>query len=374
MYPLVLSRKKSDIEDSKFDAYGQIAHLKYNKSKDSFINQLNETSSNKYIKSLGEYFLKGVQHDLFMRFKEKSFNIDLLIIGANKIHLINIENRKIAHFLIPDANSDWFFNDIETQKIINNYSIKTPTLIKINESAPYYITDYIEGNNYLELSFSVLNEIIEELFQFYSEQNTLIKKDIKSEFELKINLLFKNIDKYDTKAAASFKKSLLILIDKINIEDICLRNDYIFYLNIVHGDMNYQENIIKSSEKNIYFIDWEMSRSANLLYDYFYMLMHDLGNNDNVTSSLLLRSLNNKKQNQYLSDLFNRYFNINFNIDQFRDYFVLSLLDMMLYKVLIIEKKRIQKFLLGEVEQRFNSLNILSVKLKKTLEIWDKDC
>ena len=372
MYPIVLSRTKSDIEDSKYDAYGHIAHLKYNKSKDSFFNQLNETSSNKFIKPLRQYFIKGVPQDLFMRFKNKSFNIDLLTIGANQIHIIDIENRKIAHFLIPDANSDWFFNDIKTQKKIINYSIKTPTLININESVPYFITDYIEGKSFSELSFSILNEINIELFQFYSEQNTLIKKNIKSEFELKINLLFKKIDKYDTKAAASFKKSLLILIDKINIENICLRNNYIFYLNIVHGDMNYRENIVKSSDKSLYFIDWEMSRSANLLYDYFYMLMHDLSKNESITNSLLLRSLNNRSQNLFLSDLVNKSFDINFNIDQLRDYFSLSLLDMMLYKVLIIEKKRIPKFLLNEVDQRFNSLNIFSVKLNRVLEIWDK--
>ena len=306
-----------------------------------------------------------------MRFKKKSFNIDVLTIGANQIHIIDKENRKIAHFLIPDANSDWFFNDIETQKIIKNYTIKIPALININESVPYFITDYIEGKSFSELSFSTLNEINIELFQFYSEQNTLIKKNIKSEFELKINLLFKNIDKYDTKGAASFKKSLLILIDKINIEDICLRNNYIFYLNIVHGDMNYRENIVKSSDKNLYFIDWEMSRSANLLYDYFYMLMHDVSNNESINNSLLLRSINNTSQNLLLSDLINKFFDINFNIDQLRDYFSLSLLDMMLYKVLIIGEKRISKLFLGEIDQRFNSLNVLSVKLKRIMEIWD---
>lgn len=371
MYPLVFSRTKSDIDDSKYDDYGHTVHLKYNKRKDSFFNRLNETSSYKLIKPLKQYFLKGVPQDLFMRFKKKSFNIDVLTIGANQIHIIDKENRKIAHFLIPDANSDWFFNDIETQKIIKNYTIKIPALININESVPYFITDYIEGESFSELSFRTFNEINIELFQFYSEQRTLIKKNIKSEFELKINLLFKNIDKYDTKGAASFKKSLLILIDKINIEDICLRNNYIFYLNIVHGDMNYRENIVKSSDKSLYFIDWEMSRSANLLYDYFYMLMHDVSNNESINNSLLLRSINNSSQNLFLSDLINKSFDINFNVDQLRDYFSLSLLDMMLYKILIIEEKRISKLFLGEIDQRFNSLNILTIKLKRIMEMWD---
>jgi hypothetical protein len=329
---------------------------------------------NKLIKVTRQYFIKDVPQDLFIRFKKKSFNIDLLKIGANQIHLIDIRNRKIAHFLIPNANSEWFINDIDTQKMINNYSIKNPTLINIDKSVPYFITDYIEGTFFSELSFSIFNEINVHLFQFYSEQNALIKKNVRSEFELKINLLFNKVDEYNSKGGVSFKKSLLILVDKINIENICLRNDYIYYLNITHGDINYRENIIKSSEKNLYFIDWEMSRSANLLYDYFYMLMYDLSNNDNLSNSLLLKSFKNIKQNLFLSNLLNKSFGINININQLRDYFCLSVLDMMLYKVLIIEKKRIPNLFKNEVDQRFKNLNIFLVKLKKALEIWDKDC
>ena len=71
--------------------------------------------------------------------------IDKIILGKNQIHIIDLNEKKIAHILLPTADDDWFLNDIYTQQKIQkgNYSIKTPSIGFVDKNIPYFITDYI---------------------------------------------------------------------------------------------------------------------------------------------------------------------------------------------------------------------------------------
>ena len=43
------------------------------------------------------------------------------------------------------------------------------------------------------------------------------------------------------------------------------QNEYLFYLKIVHGDLNYKENVIKTQEGILYFIDWDNNISTGCI-------------------------------------------------------------------------------------------------------------
>jgi thiamine kinase-like enzyme len=314
--------------------------------------------------------------ELYVQTIECLKNIDFLKIGANQIHLINLKENIITHLLIPKSDSEWFLNDLDIQTKIQKgkFRINTPLIYNSEKTVPYFSTDFIKGNSYSELSIKNRDEIVRELFKFYSDQNEFLNKICKDEFIRIINEINKNMNSIDSTYTNSFEKKFNTLIKIIDINKINERNEYLFYLKIVHGDLNYKENVIKTQEGILYFIDWEMSRSANILYDYFYMLLYELNQFKNIENSALFNYFNNI-QIKSLSQKVNKYLGVKIQPSNILDYFCLSILDMILYKILILKKKRIQPLYKLELKRRFDSLekylDKINIVLDKAINNYD---
>lgn len=351
-YPLLFSKNKSNLNNN----YNSPLQFSYDSKENIFINrESNKLNESNTIKSLvGRYYNKM---ELFVQTKGILKSIDILKVGANQIHLIDLKENKIAHLLIPKSDTEWFLNDIDIQLKIQKekFRINTPLIQYIEKTVPYFVADFIKGDSYSELTITNQDEIVLELFKFYSDQKELLKKNCKDEFDKIVRVINESLKSIHSINTVLFEKKLKELIERIDISKIGARNEDLFYLRMVHGDLNYKENVIKTPDGRIYFFDWEMSRPANILYDYFYMLLYELNQIGTIENTLLFNFFNSA-QLKSLSQKVNEYFDIKIQPNQILDYFFLSVLDMILYKILIVKKKRIPSLYKPELKKRFYSL------------------
>jgi thiamine kinase-like enzyme len=355
-YPLRFAKNKNDL-DENLNNYCQPVRLYYDPQKDIFKKYNSKNINNNFVKSLFTRFYNKNINELYVQINFYFDNIDLLKIGANQIHIVDLKENKIAHLLIPNSDSEWFINEIDTQLNIQKekFTINTPLIQNCDKSVPYFITDYIKGNSLVKLTATNHDEIVRKLFKFYSEQESIIIKNNKEEFDRIVLRLKENMELISSNNTQVFNTKIKELIDKIQINGISKSNRNLFFSEIVHGDLNYKENIIKTIDGKLFFIDWEMSRSANILYDYFYMLLYELSQQKNIENSILFNYFS-CSQMKLLSQEVNKQLDLQLDPNAILNYFCLAILDMFLYKILIIKKKRIQPMNKIELKKRFLSL------------------
>lgn len=355
-YPLRFAKNKNDL-DENLNNYCQPVRLYYDPKKDIFKKYNSKYINNNFVKSLFTRFYNKNINELYVQINFYFDNIDLLKIGANQIHIVDLKENKIAHLLIPNSDSEWFINEIDTQLNIQKekFTINTPLIQNCDKTVPYFITDYIKGNSLVKLTATNHDEIVRKLFKFYSEQESIIIKNNKEEFDRIVLRLKENMELISSNNTQVFNAKIKELIDKIQINGISKSNRKLFFSEIVHGDLNYKENIIKSIDGKLFFIDWEMSRSANILYDYFYMLLYELSQQKYIENSILFNYFS-CSQMKSLSQEVNKQLDLQLKPNAILNYFCLAILDMFLYKILIIKKKRIQPMNKMELKKRFLSL------------------
>ncbi len=357
---MAISRSKENLNSHLYEGYNQIVELKYSKSKNYFFNSIKNSlnNGNDILYRLKQKLYSIKTKIIFARVKSKLFNINIMKLGANQIQLVDLENHRIMHLLIPGTDKEWLLKDIKIRKQINEgkYNIKTPIVYDFNTKVPYFITDYIEGVHPTNLTNQLYEEITLQLFRFYSEQNELIKKDLKLEFEQKIEKINKIIGQFDKRLTANFQYKFTKFIKRIRSSDYYVSKQQLLYVKIVHGDLNYCENIIRSSDGVLYYLDWELSRPANILYDFFYMLIYEISSSNNFTKSNLGKLFVCKKRKTMLQEKILNSLGININENQFIQYLMLTVLDMLLYKILIIKKKRLSTLVTPSmIKKRFTS-------------------
>jgi len=379
-FPMVISRSENKLNNHQYHADNQIVELRYSYSKRCFCKSDRNISSNA---NFFTYLLNSIldsikRNNIYVRVKQEKFNVDKINFGANQIQLIDYENHIIMHVLIPGVDNEWFLKDIETRKKINSrfLNLKCPQVYESNRNIPYFITIYINGVHPTELTDNLYDEITSELFKFYSEQNELIKKDIKSEIELVIKKINEQIAKYDKRLTENFRYTFSNLITRIENSDYCIESqDHVIYVDIVHGDMNYLENIIRSADdRTLYFLDWELSRSANILYDFFYFLIYEIAVTKKFHGSHLAKVFGCKKKKKLLQEKIKKYLDISIKESQFVEYFNLTILDMLLHKILIIKKKRAASFFTASmIKNRFKNFEVFFYIANQFLELIERD-
>lgn len=277
---------------------------------------------------------------IYVQFDRKDFAIKYMLLGQNQIQLINKDETQIAHLLIPGADKEWFVNDINIRYHIleNKYSIQVPKVISYDDIGKYYISEYIKGSAINNMNDIYYNKIVAELFKFYNEQNSFIVARLNEKTKTLINLIDESICDYQYHIANNLKNKLAIIYDRCR----AMNDHEIYYVNIVHGDINYRENIIVAKDGSLCFIDWELSRSSNILYDYYYMLVYEMMQNTDIHSSRLYKLLFEKSSMSDLEEMIKSHLDIEIPIEQIRDYYYVSILDIILYKILIIKKKRLK--------------------------------
>ncbi len=368
-YPIIISLETDNRIKNRKNNYGNFVHLLYDPKNDWYQAKNLNTNKNKLFRLIIDPFKREFQKGLIIQSKIDNLNIDIFQLGQNQVHIIDLNEKNIVHILLPDVDKEWFLNDIYIQKIIQNgnYSIKTPTISFVDSKTPFFITDYITGNGYDELTIKHQNEITVELFKYYVTQKDFVIKSLEKEYkkiEKNIHEYLKKLEPANTKILQAKIKSLYNIINnKANIND----NKDIYYVNIAHGDLNYKENVIKNHNGEIYFIDWEMSRSANILYDYFYMMLFELNQVEEIEEAMLFNFFQSSDLDSLVEKIENVLF-IAIKKQNVIDYFYLSIFDMVLYKLLIFDKKRIKPINISDVKNRINSLEKYLSKIIRALE------
>jgi len=299
-----------------------------------------------------------ISHLLFLQKKCKLFvNVNLpdfrlgrLSFQSTQAQLINNDRTQILHILMPGADKEWFVNDIHTRKKINDNvkSLKVPKLIASNVELSFFISGYIDSKplgHHKKLGEFVYFEITNTLVNYYQETSGIQYISFKLVFHELVEQLYLNLCSYDRSIAENIKRRILNFTEYFRNMDQPLNLCEIAYTENVHGDINLRENILRASDGLIYFIDWELSRQANVLYDVLYMLFQDSLEYRDVNNSPLALFFQDSLRQANLLQPFRAKLGLKLKYNELLLYLLITIVDMLNTKVLILKKKRIPALL-----------------------------
>jgi hypothetical protein len=278
---------------------------------------------------------------------------------ANQIQVVNTDRTEILHILLPGADSNWFLTDIKTRKKINSEirSLISPQVIFSDASPPYFISEYIDiPKDILKQQVITPDYLIflKPLAGYYQEIGSLEVVEFKSNYFCLLEQLHQCLAKYNPQFAQELKEKLINLFDSISFS---IAEKTISLAQNIHGDLNWRENILQSENGDIYFIDWELSRRGNVLYDLFYMLLHDSDTKMAILASPLAHFFTNREFQKTLLEPFEDKLNLYLSYPDLILYFLTTLVDMLKTKTLIMSKKRIPELLdETQIQSRLTSL------------------
>jgi len=331
------------------------------------IDELNKSllsSKIKYrvINWISRFFISQKRYKIFVYVDLPEFQVGFLRFQSTQIQLISSDRSQILHVLIPGCDKEWFVNDIRIRRKINDSvkSLIVPKLITYNLESSYFVSEYIDSKplghrNIAEESDYVL--INNALVQYYQETSVIQTFACKPVFLELVEQLYSNLCLYDRNFAEDIKKRIIEFAGSNNLDQSIEMCEFA-YTESVHGDINLRENIIQSSDGTIYFIDWELSRQSNVLYDLLYMLIQDSLKHEDVNSSPIAQFFQDNSMQDDLLKPFRENLGTELDKNELILYFLITIVDMLNTKVLILKKKRIPSFLSENmIKARWHGIN-----------------
>jgi len=330
--------------------------------------------SKKYLFRIFCYLKPLKYYEIFLQLNTPDFDAGALKLLSTQVQIISQDKSKILHVLIPGAVDEWFVNDICTRRAINDgiKSLITPKLIASSLRPAYFISEYIDSKPVAQNAQdgeSNYFDILVALTGFYQEMGGIQQVSFDVTYSNLVDLLYANLKNYDLDFAIKTKTKFIRFKEDLRNFCLPLQDISITYTDRIHGDVNLRENIIRRDDGSLIFIDWELSREGNLLYDLYYMLLHDSFKYNDILDCVIVQFLLNKQRQDELLKPFSEKLNLQLHYHELIAYLLLTIVDMLNTKVLILTKKRIPDLLNHEmIHARLNSFRKIMAFVD---DLWD---
>jgi len=187
------------------------------------------------------------------------------------------------------------------------------------------------------------------LFDYYRDTGGIHYIPFEVAFRCMLDQLFSNASEYNQESAVGAQSKIGRLHDAVQHLLREQASMSVAYVSCVHGDINVRENVIRTADGSLWFLDWELARAGNVLYDFFYMLFHEsLRYGDPCNSPMVQFFLDRSRQEEIL-ELLQRDLGVKPHTHELLAYLLITIVDMLNTKVLILKKKRVPALLTDRI-------------------------